>query len=116
MYFRTETRWSYWSRGEASFLIHLSWMKTGSWTMLGYGGGLRLLSCIVIRRILGSGVLRFKMHTSTLPLSFLWVVCLATSPAFGIGFFLSNFALLGIFFFLFFKFFTVLDHMALSLQ
>ena len=44
MYCRTDTRWSYWSRGEANFFIRLSWMKIERWTMLGYGWALRLLS------------------------------------------------------------------------
>ena len=44
MYCRAEISWLYWSRGEASFLSRLSWMKTGSWTMLRYGGVLKLLN------------------------------------------------------------------------
>ena len=43
MYCRTEISWLYWSRGEASFLSRLSYVKTGSWTMLGCGGVLKLL-------------------------------------------------------------------------
>ena len=38
MYCRTETSWSYWSRGEANCLSRLSWMETGSWTTLDYIG------------------------------------------------------------------------------
>ena len=111
MFCRTETSWSYWSLGEASFFIRLSWMKTESWTMLGYGG-----IGIVIRRILGSGALRFKMRAGTLPTSFFWVVGLATGPAIGISFLLSTFALLGIFLFLFFTFSQSLTILPFSLQ
>ena len=34
MFCPTDNSWLYWSRGEASFLNHQFWMKTGNWTTL----------------------------------------------------------------------------------
>ena len=106
MYCRTETSWSYWSRGEASFLSHLSLMNSGNWTMLGSSGVLHLWNQdhYPMNPRVWCAWLEFEMRTCTLPTLFIGVVCLATGPTLRINFFLCGFALLDIFLFFFFSF------------
>ena len=114
MYWRTDTRWLYWSRGEASFLAHHWKMRIENWTMLAYSEvflsfGIRF----IVVRVLKPGAFGFKVRTCALPTSFIRMVLLATCPTLRISFLLSRFALLGIFLFFLFQLFAVFDHLTL---